>query len=257
MRKRKTTGKIGNARKPLRLHSAIARDLGKRIVSGRVRPGQLLDGEIEASEQRRVSRTAYREAVRMLAAKGLVHSRPRIGTRVNLIDSWQLLDPDVLAWVFEDDPSPDVLRALFELRRIVEPAAAALAAARRERKHLDAMRRALDDMERHTLHAQAGRAADQEFHATLLQATGNPFIVSLTNGITAAVAALTEFKQRAKPLKRDPVPDHRRILDAIVAKDSERARATMSELIRRATHDTPMKLRAVGARHGNPGRAGL
>ena len=70
-------------RKPLRLHGSIARDIGVMIVSGRYRPGHVLDGEVEASEQRKVSRTAYREAVRILAAKGLVHSRPRVGTRVS------------------------------------------------------------------------------------------------------------------------------------------------------------------------------
>ncbi len=84
------------SRKPLRLHGSIAREIGLLIVSGRYRPGHVLDGEVEASEQRRVSRTAYREAVRILAAKGLVHSRPRVGTRVSALEDWHLLDPDVL-----------------------------------------------------------------------------------------------------------------------------------------------------------------
>src|ERR1041384_8332554 len=70
---------VTTAHKALRLHGLIARDLGVLIVSGRYRPGHVLDGEVEASSQRRVSRTAYREAVRILAAKGLVHSRPRVG----------------------------------------------------------------------------------------------------------------------------------------------------------------------------------
>jgi DNA-binding FadR family transcriptional regulator len=230
-------------RKSLRLHGSIARDIGVLIVSGRYRPGQILDGEVEASSQRNVSRTAYREAVRILAAKGLVNSRPRVGTRVSELEQWHLLDPDVLSWAFSGEPEPAVLHGLFELRTIVEPAAAALAAARRRQRHLDHMRRALDDMATHTLHVEAGRIADQEFHAALLSATGNPFIVSLTNGVTAAVNALTEFKQRIAPLKRDPVPDHLRVYDAIAAKDAERARAAMSELIRLAIMDTPVKQR--------------
>ena len=230
-------------RKPLRLHGAIARDIGVLIVSGQFRPGHVLDGEVEASSRRRVSRTAYREAVRILAAKGLVNSRPRVGTRVSALEQWHLLDPDVLSWAFSGEPEPEVLHGLFELRTIVEPAAAALAAARRSPKHLDLMRQALDDMTRHTLHIEAGRIADKEFHAALLAATGNPFVVSLTNGVTAAVNALTEFKQRIAPLKRDPVPDHERVYEAIAEKDAEGARAAMSELIRLAIMDTPVRKR--------------
>src|SRR6187431_2061094 len=128
------------ARKSLRLHGSIARDIGVLIVSGRYRPGHILDGEVEASSQRKVSRTAYREAVRILAAKGLVDSRPRVGTRVSALEQWQLLDPDVLSWAFSGEPEPEVLHGLFELRTIVEPAAAALAATRRNQSHLDSMR---------------------------------------------------------------------------------------------------------------------
>ena len=100
-----------------------------------------------------------------------------------------------------------------------------------------------EESESHTLHVEAGRIADQQFHAALLSATANPFIVSLTNGVTGAVTALTEFKQRIAPLKRDPVPDHLRVYDAIAAKDAEAARAAMSELIRLAIMDTPVKQR--------------
>ena len=245
-RKKKKTPASSGAnphRKSLRLHGSIARELGVLIVSGRYRAGHVLDGEVEASEQRKVSRTAYREALRILAAKGLVHSRPRVGTRVSPLENWHLLDPDVLSWAFSGEPEPEVLHGLFELRTIVEPAAAALAATRRNQKHLDSMRRALDAMTLHTLNVEDGRIADKEFHAALLLATANPFIVSLTNGVTAAVNALTEFKQRIAPLKRDPAPDHWRVYDAIAAKDAEGARVAMTELIRLAIMDTPIKQR--------------
>jgi DNA-binding FadR family transcriptional regulator len=229
--------------KALRIHGSIARDVGLAIVSGRHRPGHILEGEVEASLRLRISRTAYREAVRILAAKGLVHSRPRVGTRVSAVEDWHLLDPDVLSWAFSAEPEPEVLHGLFELRSIVEPAAAALAATRRTQRHLDSMRSALDAMAKHTLHVEAGRLADEQFHAALLTSTNNPFIVSLTKGVTAAVTALTEFKQRIAPLKRDPVPDHLRVFDAIAAKDAAAARDAMSELIRLAIMDTPTKQR--------------
>ncbi|MES1200066.1 MAG: FadR/GntR family transcriptional regulator [Pseudomonadota bacterium] len=238
-----TRSKAKSARKrpaesALRLHQSIARDLGLMVTSGRVKPGHVLDGEIESSEALQVSRTAYREAVRILSAKGLVESRPKVGTRVTPQERWHLLDPDVLHWIFSGDPEERVLFGVFELRSIVEPGAAALAAMRRSQSHLDSMRRNLDEMARHSLQSKAGRVADQEFHAALLNATGNPFIVSLTNGVTAAVDALTEFKLRAAPLARDPVPDHEQVYQAVVSKDAEAARAAMTELIRLAILDT-------------------
>ena len=105
-KKAMTASGLPPGRRALRLHGTIARDIGMQIVSGRFRPGNVLDGEVEASEQRKVSRTAYREAVRILAAKGLVHSRPRVGTRVSAVEQWHLLDPDVLSWVFAGEPAP-------------------------------------------------------------------------------------------------------------------------------------------------------
>src|SRR4051812_22407232 len=244
--KKKAARGIAAHWKTLRIHGAIARDVGLDIVSGKHRPGHVLEGEVEASLRLKISRTAYREAVRILSAKGLVHSRPRVGTRVSAVEEWHLLDPDVLSWIFTAEPSAEVLHGVFELRGIVEPAAAALAATRRNQYHLDRMRRALDAMSKHTLATDEGRIADKDFHAALLLATGNPFIVSLTNGVTAAVDALTEFKLRIAPLKRDASPDHWRVYDAVAAKDAERARAAMTELIRLAIMDTPVKQRPRG-----------
>lgn len=229
------------AAKSLRVHGTIARELGLAIVSGRLRPGHVLDGEIEASSRRHVSRTAYREAIRILSAKGLVHSRPRTGTRVSEVTDWHLLDPDVLSWMFSDEPRPELLHGVFELRKIVEPAAAAVAALRRRQQHLDQMRRALDDMAIYTLRRPRGREADKAFHAALLAATQNPFIVSMANGVTAAVNSLTEFKLRVTDMDRNPVPDHVRVYDAIAAKDANGASKAMAKLIRLAILDMPVE----------------
>ena len=193
-------------RKALRLHGTIARQLGILVVSGKHRPGDLLGGEISASEELAVSRTAYREALRILAAKGLVDARPKVGTRINQRELWHLLDPDVLDWMFESDPDLVLLDSLFELRNIVESAAAGLAAERRTALHLQGMKAALEGMEAHTLATEAGRQADLDFHTSLLLATGNPFIVSLANGVRAAVRATTIYKQRRQPLRRAHCP---------------------------------------------------
>ena len=227
----------------MRVYGTIARDMGIAIVTGRWQPGHVLEGEVEASARLQISRTAYREALRMLSAKGLISSRPRTGTRVTPPSEWHLLDPDVLAWLFSEVPRPEVLHSLFELRSIVEPAAAALAAQRRGPAHLQRMRKALDDMRRYTLHRAEGRRADSEFHAGLLAATANPFVISLTNGVTAAVDALTLFKLRLAKVKRDPVPDHLTVFDAIPGKDPVAAHEAMENLIRLAILDMPVSQR--------------
>jgi DNA-binding FadR family transcriptional regulator len=230
--------------KVLRLHGTIARDIGSAVMSGKYQPGDLLTGEIASSERLEVSRTAYREAVRILAAKGLVESKPKVGTKVCARDKWHMLDPDVLAWAFEKEPDLDLLNNLFELRNIVESAAAALAATRRTEVHVKKMRRALDEMADFTLATEEGRQADQDFHTTLLEATGNPFIMSLTTGVNAAVNTTTMFKQRNRPLPRDPVPDHIRVFEAVADKDPAKAQEMMGELIRLALQDTPLPSRA-------------
>jgi DNA-binding FadR family transcriptional regulator len=225
-------------RKSLRLHGTIARDLGVAIVSGRYKPGDLLDGEIEASDTLRVSRSAYREAVRILSAKGLVESRPKVGTRVSAQEHWHLLDPDVLAWIFEFEPDEKLMTNLFELRKIVEPEAAALAAARRSKKDLEEMSQALDGMARHTLAVEEGRKADHLFHSALLRASGNAFLASLTSSVGAAISWTTIFKQRKGPLSRDPLPDHRRVYEAIADSDPKAAHTAMGQLIDLALIDT-------------------
>jgi DNA-binding FadR family transcriptional regulator len=225
-------------RKSLRLHGTIARDLGVLIVSGRYKPGDILNGEIDASDRLQVSRTAYREAVRILAAKGLVESRPKVGTRVSPQSRWHMLDPDVLSWIFEFEPDDSLLANLFELRKIVEPEAAALAAMRRTDEELQAMEQALKGMEQHSLASEAGRLADQDFHSAMLRASGNAFIVSLTSGIGAAVSWTTIFKQRHNPLRRDPVPDHMKVYEAVKAADPKAAHAAMLNLVDLAQLDT-------------------
>jgi DNA-binding FadR family transcriptional regulator len=233
-----TTSSNSERRRALRLHGTIARDIGIRIVSGKIAPGRVLNGEIEASERLKVSRTAYREAVRILAAKGLLESRPKLGTRVSAARSWHLLDPDVISWIFSTTPDERLLRALFELRTIVEPAAAALAAAKRSPEQLQALRRALDEMAASTLAAEAGRQADRNFHSILLEASGNPFLASLESGVAAAVSWTTVFKQRNRPLPRDPLPDHERVYQAVASGDAVAARAAMAELVHLALLDT-------------------
>lgn len=221
-----------------RLRGAVAHYLGTAIVSGRIAPGERLTGEVANSEALDVSRSAYREAVQVLTAKGLVESRPKAGTRVLPRTRWNLLDPTVLAWAFAGEPNVDFVRDLFELRSIVEPAAARLAAERRDKDDIKALKDALAKMRRHTLATDAGRAADRDFHEALLNATRNEALVTLSASIGAAVSWTTQFKQRLLGLPRDAVPDHARVCDAIVAGDADAASEAMRALIDLALEDT-------------------
>jgi DNA-binding FadR family transcriptional regulator len=223
--------------KALRIHQEIARKLGIKILSGKLRPGAAFEGEIERSAALGVSRTAYREAIRILIAKGLLESRPKAGTHVTPRARWNLLDPQVLAWAFSGEPDAHFIGDLFELRGIIEPAAAALAAARRTAQQLELMRAALDGMRRLTLASDAGQAADQDFHRVILQAAHNDALASLSGSVGAAVTWTTLFKQRHQPLPRDPLPEHEAVFSAISKGNPKRARTAMENLLRLALED--------------------
>jgi DNA-binding FadR family transcriptional regulator len=221
-----------------RLQGSLAEQLAVQILRGDLPEGHLFRGEIEFSEQLGVSRSALREAFRILEAKGLVDSRPKAGTRVRPRRQWSLLDPDLLAWQFQAEPTPQFLRNLFELRMVVEPAAAALAAVRRTDAQLAEMATALDAMAWHGLATAEGRAADQRFHAIMIEGTGNEAIIALSSSIMAAIAWTTIFKQRKRALPRDPMPEHRKLHSAIAAGSPKRAERAMAELVRLALADT-------------------
>lgn len=222
----------------------IAKELGTAIVTGHRQPGSTLPVEIELAEQSGVSRGVVREALRMLSAKGLIESRPKAGTRVRARDDWNLLDPDILAWMFTAAPSLEFVRALFQLRMIIEPAAAELAAVGRSACQMTAMNGALLRMEQYGLDTAEGQSADQEFHALLLRATGNPLIVSMSGSIAAAVRWTTFFKYGTSRHPDDPIPQHRALYDAIAAGDAPGARAATVTLVHQALMDTEHSLDA-------------
>jgi len=237
-----STGQGASRNTGRRLRGAVANRLGVAILSGEFAPGDTLSGEIAFSEALNISRSAYREAIQVLTAKGLVESRPKAGTRVLPRQRWNLLDPDVLAWAFMGEPDEQLIRSLFELRLIMEPAAAGLAATRRDRDDLKAMKDALVGMRRHSLATDQGRLADRQFHDAILQATRNDALITLSASIGAAVSWTTQFKQRSRALPRNPIPDHAAVYDAIAAGDSEAASAAMRVLVELALDDTRMSM---------------
>jgi DNA-binding FadR family transcriptional regulator len=232
----------GERREPA--HTLIARDLGIAIVTGQHPPGSVIPGEIDIAGQRGVSRSVVRESLRMLSAKGLVESRPKSGTRVRERALWNLLDPDVLAWMFEGEPPATFVRSLFQLRMIVEPSAAEMAATFRTAGQLARMDEALRQMAAHGLDTPEGQAADQTFHNAILEATENELLVSLSGSIGSAVRWTTIFKFRDRRRPRDSMPQHRRLFDAIAARDAPAARDATIVLLQQAHEDTERLLRA-------------
>lgn len=206
-------------------------------MSGEYRPGESLPGEIAASQQRHVSRNAYREAVRILAAKGLVESRQKAGTLVTERSRWNLLDPDVLHWTLANNPAPGLRDALFELRSILEPAAASLAAERRTAADLVALETALEEMHNHAPDSPENQEADERFHAAMFAASGNDVLCRLASIIAASVKFVAEFK-REQRIERDAWPDHKTLFEAIRARRKTQAHNAMMGLIAHAREDT-------------------
>jgi len=129
------------------LHRQVVEGLGRRIGQGDLRPGDVVD-ITEVQGRYGASRTAVREAIKVLSAKGLIAARPRYGTYVRPRGEWNAFDADVLQWQDGSASSLRLLRNLDEVRRIVEPQAARVAAGRRRRAELGTMHTALQDLER-------------------------------------------------------------------------------------------------------------
>jgi DNA-binding FadR family transcriptional regulator len=224
----------------------LLRKLGVAIVRGRYPPGNVLPDEIAFAEQLQVSRGAYREALQALTSKGLVERKPKAGTRVLPRKRWNLLDPEVLSWFFIAKPDLPFIRNLFELRAIIEPAAARLAAQRRDEGDLEKMRAALAGMRQHTLATEAGRLADRDFHTALLEASRNEALITLVASIASAVTWTTRFKQRERELPRDPIPEHERVYAAVAARDAGAADRAMAHLLELALEDTRVSMQPPG-----------
>ena len=220
-------------RKPRTLALELVEALGDRIRDGRLQPGDKLPTEAAIMEEFQVSRTVVREAISKLQASGLVETRHGIGTFVIGVGG----APGFKLGPEQFNTLRDVI-AVLELRIGVETEAAALAAQRRTPVQIQRMEAALKGMAEHTLASEAGRSADQDFHAALLEASGNPFLATLTTSVSAAVAWTTIFKQRSSPLQRDPLPDHQLVFDAVAAGDAAAAHRAMAELVDMALLDT-------------------
>lgn len=203
--------------------------LGKAIVTGEYE-NRPFPTEGELARQHGISRSVTREAVKMLAAKGLLAARPRRGTVVQPKENWNLFDPDVLVWLLERKFSIELLIHFSQLRSAIEPAAAELAARHATPDALDTIR------EGHRLMVEAERGngdpleADIAFHIAILAASGNPFFAQFRDVVATALRTSIKFTNRIKGRTAD-VREHGAVLLAIEARDPQAARLAMSRII--------------------------
>lgn len=211
----------------------VAAEIGIRIVGGFYTEGAILPGDADLMREFKVSRTVLREAIKTLSGKGLLMAKSRIGTRVRSRRDWQLFDPDVLMWHAEVGFTTKFLDALGEMRLIVEPEAAALAALRRQAGQIPSLMAWVDRM------AGAGQSrrnfvdADLNLHLEIARVAGNPFLPALSSLIEVALAtALTKSSPVDEPGGvAASAGQHRAIVEAIANGDAEGARVAMRAVI--------------------------
>jgi DNA-binding FadR family transcriptional regulator len=220
------------------LHGQVAHSIGRQIVSGQIAEGDFLPRESELSEKYSVSRQAIREALKVLAAKGLVNSRRRAGTCVMPRGNWNLLDPDVLAWHPPAELSPDFMNDLVELRRLIEPAAAAFAATRGDPDRVAGIGAALERMRLNANSNATGyAAADADFHLAIFAASGNTLIERLSNILAPLLEASIRLQATVGVPLESAIVMHAAIHDAIVAGDSAKAHRAMEGVLTLASHE--------------------
>lgn len=215
------------------LHSLVLWQLGVAIVGGEYAEGSILPSDTDLLARFKVSRTVLREALKTLAAKGMIEARARIGTRVLPRRRWNLFDADVLAWHFETGPDVEFLRSVAEVRIGIELESAALAAERRSDVQAAQLMALADAMAEATT-AQEFARADLAFHRAVAEAANNPFMASISTLVEVALTAVFTISSPVnnKAKLDETAAAHGAIAQAIHDRDPDRARDTMRAVIR-------------------------
>jgi DNA-binding FadR family transcriptional regulator len=228
------------------LHGEVVHTIGLRIVGGTLEPGDPLPPEDELIADLAVSRTVLREAVRVLAAKGLVEARPKTGTRVRPRAEWNILDPDVLSWRVEATDDGTLYEETTEVRLAIEPLAARLAATRATDEEVAGIAEAYAGMESGVKDQVAYLAADLRFHDRILASSHNELLGHL--GVVLRAVLRTTFELTTTPprSRRRALPLHKAILDNIAARDEGGAEIAARALIA----DTAADIKRIARREG-------
>ncbi len=218
-----------------RLYQQIVEQIEERAVAGDLKVGDQLPSERELGEQFGVSRTAVREAIKILREKGLIEVRPGRGTFVtNGTPDAMRQSLDLLIKFGSADGSDN----LVEVRGILEPEIAALASKRITEEGIAAMREAVATMDTALHNVDLFVEADLDFHLTLAEATQNPIIPALLDTI---IDLLRQQRRRIGLVNgglRRGQYHHKRILDAVIRHDPEAARQAMQQHLKQVLKDS-------------------
>ncbi len=210
------------------LFSYVVEELGWRIVGGEFRPGEPLPNEAVLGEEFGASRSVIREAVKSLAAKGLLESRTRTGIRVLAPMHWNLLDPQLLGWRYSTMQPQQFYREIFEIRGLIEPQAAGFAAERASKAEIAEIVAAFAAMEAANQPGNEAIEADLRFHRAVLAAAHNDLLLQMGNLI--GVGLMVSYRLSSESYTRF-LPLHKEVADAIVARDAAAARDAMARLL--------------------------
>jgi DNA-binding FadR family transcriptional regulator len=224
------------------LHAQVAREIGLRILEGELAAGAVLPNEAVLGMEFGVSRTALREAIKVLESKGLVEVRRKTGTRIRPRRDWNALDPEILSWLFSGPGFAAGLPDLLELRLIVEPAGARLAALRATPLNLKEIEDALAGMDAAVVDTESSIEFDLLFHMAILEATHNAFMRPFGALIQEALRASFRLTNKDLPAYERSLKRHRDVFDAIKAKDPDAAEATMRLVLNRTSEDIERSL---------------
>ncbi len=218
-----------------RLYEQIVQQVEESIVKGALKPGDQLPPERELAQQFGVSRTAVREAVKALREKGLVEAYPGRGTFITDGTSYAIRQSlDRMVKIGQSEGSG----YLVEVREILEPEIAALAATRADEENLAAMREAIAVMDAARQDSGAFIEADLDFHLALAEAAANPLILTLIDSI---VGLLREQRSRIFLVEGGPERGqyhHKRVMEAVEHRDSSGAREAMKAHLRQVREDS-------------------
>ena len=237
------------------LHYQIAKKMGSLIAQGTIEPGSILPNEDSLSAKFGVSRTALREAVKVLASKGLIEVRRKTGTRVKPRSEWNLLDPDVLSWVFSGTEIAPVLRDLMEVRKTIEPAAARMAANHATDGDVMQIADAFTEMEVATNDLPSSVEPDLKFHLAILSATHNIFMKPFGTLIQTALRTSFNLTSSNPVAYERTLALHRAVLDAIRLRDAEGAADAMNIVLAQTSADIDAATHDTNAYRGNNKRA--
>lgn len=224
------------------VHGSTVDLLGEAIVGGRYPVGAAVPPEPALCEELGVSRTVVRESVKSLVAKGLIQTGPKVGTRVLPSDQWNWFDADVIAWQAKAGLTADFVRDLQDLRRVVEPAAVKMAAMRATVEDIAEIEAAFTGMKQAVFHGGDYVTHDMRFHQGFLRASHNRMLIQMGKALSALLRTSFELSTSRKDGPAKSLPLHRAVLDAIIARNPERAGHAIGVLIDGAHADIELVL---------------